>query len=279
MIRSESGGYRVKNLARYSPPRDFHYGALSFFALAALVAAGVVVQRITTPTPFEVLAGASALALVLAGVAFLLPVWSAVVPLAVLSAAGLLLFPDLDLTPLAAGVGLGVLLSPALQMVEHWNKAVVLRLGKFRRVRGPGLHILLPVVERVARVVDTGIRATDFSAEKTLTSDSVPAHVDALTFWMIWDAKLGFYRWRTSSRQWCSQLRPHYATPSASPAWLSCSPSESESARRFSSCSMPRLIRGASRYCPSSLPTSSSRRRWRTRCRVAPRQSGRASRG
>ena len=112
MIRSECGGYRVKNLARYSPPRDFHYGALSFFALAALVAAGVVVQRITTPTPFEVLAGASALALVLAGVAFLLPVWSAVVPLAVLSAAGLLLFPDLDLTPLAAGVGLGVLLSP-----------------------------------------------------------------------------------------------------------------------------------------------------------------------
>ncbi|MBA7715536.1 hypothetical protein ES703_124585 [subsurface metagenome] len=56
-------------------------------------------------------------------------------------------------------------------------------------MHGPGLFLLFPLVDRIAQFVDTRIRATDFSAEKTLTRDTVPVHVDALTFWMIWDAK------------------------------------------------------------------------------------------
>ena len=74
-------------------------------------------------------------------------------------------------------------------MAHHWEKAVILRLGRFHRLRGPGLFWLPPVLDRVARFVDTRIRATDFSAEKTITMDTVPVHVDALAFWMIWDAQ------------------------------------------------------------------------------------------
>jgi regulator of protease activity HflC (stomatin/prohibitin superfamily) len=76
-----------------------------------------------------------------------------------------------------------------MQVVTHWNKAVVLRMGRFRRLRGPGVFFLIPLSDRIAAIVDTRIRATDFSGEKILTKDTVPVYVDALAFWMIWDAK------------------------------------------------------------------------------------------
>ena len=85
-------------------------------------------------------------------------------------------------------VGLGVLLSASVQLVFHWDKVVVLRFGRFRRVRDAGIFILLPIIDRIADFVDTRIRVTDFSAERTLTRDNVPVHIDALCFWMIWDA-------------------------------------------------------------------------------------------
>jgi regulator of protease activity HflC (stomatin/prohibitin superfamily) len=73
-------------------------------------------------------------------------------------------------------------------MAHHWEKAVILRLGRYHRLRGPGIFLAFPIIDRVTRFVDTRIRATDFSAEKTITMDTVPVHVDALAFWMIWDA-------------------------------------------------------------------------------------------
>ena len=65
----------------------------------------------------------------------------------------------------------------------------MLRLGKFHKVRGPGLLLLFPLIDSVAGYIDTRIKVTDFSAEKSLTRDTVPVHVDALAFWMIWDAE------------------------------------------------------------------------------------------
>ena len=65
----------------------------------------------------------------------------------------------------------------------------MLRFGKFQAVRGPGLFLLFPFADRVARVVDLRIRVTDFSAETTLTRDSVTVTVDALCFWLVWDAE------------------------------------------------------------------------------------------
>ena len=65
----------------------------------------------------------------------------------------------------------------------------MLRFGKFRGLRGSGLFVLLPVIDKVANYVDQRIRVTDFKAETTLTKDTVPVNVDAIAFWMVWDAE------------------------------------------------------------------------------------------
>ncbi|MCU0917072.1 MAG: slipin family protein [Planctomycetes bacterium] len=75
------------------------------------------------------------------------------------------------------------------QVAEQWERFVILRLGKFHRLKGPGLFFIIPIVETIAQVVDMRIRATDFSSESTLTKDTVPVNVDAICFWMAWDAK------------------------------------------------------------------------------------------
>jgi regulator of protease activity HflC (stomatin/prohibitin superfamily) len=96
---------------------------------------------------------------------------------------------DTSYYPILILISCGFLLTPSIQLAEQWEKAVVLRFGKFSRNKGPGLFLILPVVERIAEFVDTRIRATDFSAETTLTRDTVPVNVDAIAFWMIWDSK------------------------------------------------------------------------------------------
>jgi len=70
---------------------------------------------------------------------------------------------------------------------NEWERAIVLRFGKFQKVRGPGLFFLMPVADRVAQTVDIRIRVSDFSAQKTLTGDSVTVDVDAICFWLVWD--------------------------------------------------------------------------------------------
>ncbi len=77
----------------------------------------------------------------------------------------------------------------ALKIARQWDRAVVLRLGKFHRLNGPGMFFIIPIVESIAQGVDMRIRATDFSSESTLTKDTVPVNVDAICFWMAWDAK------------------------------------------------------------------------------------------
>ncbi|GMO13392.1 MAG: hypothetical protein Ta2A_24180 [Treponemataceae bacterium] len=79
------------------------------------------------------------------------------------------------------------LLLIGVRKANEWERAVVLRLGKFKAVRGPGLYFVLPFIDRVAKYVDIRIRVTDFSAQETLTLDSVTVTVDALCFWLIWD--------------------------------------------------------------------------------------------
>jgi regulator of protease activity HflC (stomatin/prohibitin superfamily) len=97
--------------------------------------------------------------------------------------------PDPGYGPFIVAVLLALITGPSWQVITQWDKAVVLRLGRFHKVRGPGLFFLAPLVDRCTAVVDTRIRVTDFSAEKILTRDTVPIHVDALAFWMIWDAQ------------------------------------------------------------------------------------------
>jgi regulator of protease activity HflC (stomatin/prohibitin superfamily) len=87
----------------------------------------------------------------------------------------------------AAGVAaLAVLL--CFRVALQWDRAIVLRLGKFHALKGPGVFFLVPFADRVARYVDMRIRATEFFSESTLTRDTVPVNVDAICFWMVWDA-------------------------------------------------------------------------------------------
>jgi regulator of protease activity HflC (stomatin/prohibitin superfamily) len=90
---------------------------------------------------------------------------------------------------LVTTVILAGLVAPCVQVAYQWEKAVLLRFGRFRGLRGSGLFIVLPIVDKVANYVDQRIRVTDFSAETTLTGDTVPVNVDAIAFWMVWDAE------------------------------------------------------------------------------------------
>jgi len=93
--------------------------------------------------------------------------------------------------PVVVGVTifLAVFILFALKVANQWDRAVILRLGKFHRLKGPGPFFIVPIVESIVQTVDMRTRATDFSSESTLTKDTVPVNVDAICFWMVWDAK------------------------------------------------------------------------------------------
>jgi len=84
---------------------------------------------------------------------------------------------------------LAVVVLLALKIAKQWERVVILRLGKFDRLKGPGLFFIIPIVESVVQIVDMRIRSTKFSSESTLTKDTVPVNVDAICFWLVWDAK------------------------------------------------------------------------------------------
>jgi regulator of protease activity HflC (stomatin/prohibitin superfamily) len=90
-------------------------------------------------------------------------------------------------TAIAVVAALAVLL--CLRVALQWDRAVLLRLGTFHALKGPGVFTMVPFVDRVARFVDMRIRTTEFFSERTLTRDTVPVDVDAVCFWMVWDAQ------------------------------------------------------------------------------------------
>jgi regulator of protease activity HflC (stomatin/prohibitin superfamily) len=77
----------------------------------------------------------------------------------------------------------------AIQVAKQWEKAAVLRLGRYRGLRGPGLFMIVPVIDSVGRYVDQRVRVTDVHAESALTRDTVPVNVDAIVFWLVWDVE------------------------------------------------------------------------------------------
>src|ERR1044072_2476631 len=86
-----------------------------------------------------------------------------------------------------AGLVLGALLFQAPKVARQWERAVVLRLGKYVGLRGPGLFWIIPFVDSISTWVDQRVITTSFAAEETLTSDTVPVNVDAVLFWMVYD--------------------------------------------------------------------------------------------
>jgi regulator of protease activity HflC (stomatin/prohibitin superfamily) len=90
------------------------------------------------------------------------------------------------------GIAVGaaaIVIGAALKMANTWEKFVILRAGKLRGVKGPGLFLIIPVIDHVVAVIDERIQTTAFSAEAALTKDTVPVNVDAIIFWFVHDAQ------------------------------------------------------------------------------------------
>lgn len=84
---------------------------------------------------------------------------------------------------------LSVLISSSINIGNQWEKAVILRMGKYKGLKGPGLFFIIPIIDKVHNFVDQRIRVTDFKAEQTLTKDTVPVNVDAIVYWTVWDVE------------------------------------------------------------------------------------------
>jgi len=89
----------------------------------------------------------------------------------------------------AASLIAAIVIGSALKMANTWQKFVILRAGKLRGVKGPGLFVIIPVVDSVVAVIDERIQTTAFSAQEALTKDTVPVNVDAIIFWFVHDAQ------------------------------------------------------------------------------------------
>ena len=91
--------------------------------------------------------------------------------------------------PLFAGVLVGLYFLFSIKVADQWEKVAVLRLGRYIGLRGPGLFHIIPIVDTLSRSVDQRVRVASVTAESTLTRDTVPVNVDAIVFWMVWNAE------------------------------------------------------------------------------------------
>ena len=93
-------------------------------------------------------------------------------------------------TPVLIGLLLlSVFTASSIQIADQWEKGVVLRMGKFVGLKGPGLFFIIPILDQVSSYIDQRVRVTEFKAEQTLTKDTVPVNVDAVVYWTVWDVE------------------------------------------------------------------------------------------
>jgi len=88
-----------------------------------------------------------------------------------------------------AGIILAWFMETSIRVVDQWEKAVVLRMGKFKGLKGPGFFFIIPVMDRICDYIDQRLRVTNITAESTLTKDTVPVTVDAIVYWTVWDVE------------------------------------------------------------------------------------------
>jgi regulator of protease activity HflC (stomatin/prohibitin superfamily) len=105
--------------------------------------------------------------------------------------AGGLIGAKLTNSPLCAigSVLVGIYFLFAIKVVDQWEKVALLRFGHYRGLRGPGAFLIVPVIDSLSRYVDQRVRVTTVSAESALTRDTVPVNVDAIIFWLVWNAE------------------------------------------------------------------------------------------
>ena len=91
--------------------------------------------------------------------------------------------------PLIAGIAVGLYLMFSIKVVQQWQRVAILRFGRYRGLRGPGLFLIVPIMDTLSRFVDQRVRVSTVTAESTLTRDTVPVNVDAIVFWLVWNAE------------------------------------------------------------------------------------------
>ena len=94
---------------------------------------------------------------------------------------------------LLSGALVGAYFLLAIKVVDQWERVAVLRFGRFRALKGPGVFLIIPIVDTLSRYVDQRVRVTTVSAESTLTRDTVPVNVDAIVFWLVWNAEKAIF--------------------------------------------------------------------------------------
>ncbi len=168
---------------------DFRYGPVNIMILLLVCFGGLAAHLALFDFDLEVVVTLLLTALALAVSIRISQIWESALVLTPLAALVVYLQARPDSWLLVTAVAVGGLLSPCIQFAYQWEKAVLLRFGKFQGIRQKGVFFVIPIVDKVSNFVDQRIRVTDFTAETTLTRDTVPVNVDAIAFWMVWDAE------------------------------------------------------------------------------------------
>ena len=117
------------------------------------------------------------------------PVAVTVVAVMLAASFGLYYLQVIGIPILVALVIVSLLLGSAIKIADQWEKAVVLRMGKFSGLKGPGIFFIVPIIDQITTFIDQRVRVTEFRAEQTLTKDTVPVNVDAVVYWTVWDVQ------------------------------------------------------------------------------------------
>ena len=190
-MKKSIGSFKLGSLERFATSfhADFRFGPLNIMILVAICLLGLMIHLAVFQFRLQVVITMVAMALVLSVLFRLSQIWEVVLVFTTMAALWTYLSHRPESWILVISVVTAGLTAPCIQLAYQWEKAVMLRFGKFRGLRGSGLFALLPVIDKVANYVDQRIRVTDFKAETTLTKDTVPVNVDAIAFWMVWDAE------------------------------------------------------------------------------------------
>jgi regulator of protease activity HflC (stomatin/prohibitin superfamily) len=103
--------------------------------------------------------------------------------------AALYFFRIIGVPLLLACIIISFLVANSIKIADQWEKAVVLRMGRFHGLKGPGIFFIIPIIDQISSYIDQRVRVTDFRAEQTLTKDTVPVNVDAVVYWTVWDVE------------------------------------------------------------------------------------------
>ncbi len=170
---------------------DFRFGPVDAAVLVILATIAAIIY--SSIAPGDTLPGILATILGALAISFILraaPLWESVIicSIAIWVVMHLRIKPTYEWLLIGTLIG-SSLIAASIQIAQQWEKGVVLRFGRFRRLSGPGLFMIFPITDKVTSFIDQRVRATDFAAETTLTMDHVPVDVDAIAFWMVWNAE------------------------------------------------------------------------------------------